>query len=370
MKTLVSFPSSRKNRFNLKKEYIDFKSDAISHIKNNNLFHNKNINYPDVKLTFLQKKCWNILCRVNILFQLDLNIRNYNKYKLFLYKIIKNIFILKFIDNLFTNLIIIIFKNKDYDEIVKNYDNVEIFTFYYVSEIYLFSSAIRNKKFILFSIDGWDIYEKFWIPSKINQYESWGSFFDNQLIRKGIKKENIIRRMHPFRIFEKKSEKYITIYESATRAVNSDLQLNSIKIINKYAKENQKKILVKTLHESNLEIHLKGVDNIDIYRTRIEYTDHGRITNEFVDEIKEIIPYTSTFISFGLSHGLIEYGINNIPVICIQDKIWETQEVLRKNLELSGVIFVNINYIILNNKIIELFYRSKHNIKNFYKIIE
>ena len=343
-KTLVSFPSSRKYRFYLNKRYLVGNFDIIGIESPDHFFGGRNVlTYPKEKETLSQKLFWILLKKIDRMVKIGARAKrkDFDASKHRVAKWLSFLINIRALSYVFEFFMIKAFRDKKYDDIVCRYDRIELFTLCYISELYLYSAALKNKKEIFFSIDGWDIYEYFWIPSRVTLYESWGLFFDEQLQRIGIEEKKILRRNHPFRRFPRLSGKYFTIYESPERVMSITQQIFLIGIVTKFATRTNSRVRVKCLAESKIERFLIDLNVVDVYRTNIEYTDHARSVLKLRDELGDIVPDTIMFISFGLSHGLLEFGVSGIPVLCFQRTLWESQGRLNSYLERCGVTFLN-----------------------------
>jgi hypothetical protein len=206
--------------------------------------------------------------------------------------------------------------------------------------LYIFSSAVRYGKRVDFSIDGWDIYEYFWLPRRVHRFEAWGPFFFRSLTSRGIGLDRIWIRGHPFRTFKMREPEYITVYEAPKRQMDLNLQVTIIKILAVYAKQSNLKVRVKLLVQSKIREYLQDFENVKFYLTGVAYQDSANSVEKLIDELSEVVPDTALFVALGLSHGIVEFGVNNLPVVCFQQSEWESQGKLNRTLESCGVKFI------------------------------
>jgi hypothetical protein len=308
----------------------------ITNIKNN--LQISSIAYPQLRLGVLQK----ILFKVKKL--LDLNVRigysrallnKQNKKYYYLSKIIK-IFSGKI--DLF---IIFFFRSKEYDEIVRNYDEVNIFTFCFITEIFLYSSAHRLGKRVIYTPDGWDVYSVFYIPTKCDVYEVWGLVDEKSLLLK-VPNAHVKKIPPPFAQYKKNIiRKYITMYEGTLGEVPKIYQLKVIEQIIKFISGTQYVLIIKKLDSSiscfkNYELTEMGCE---VFESTSNFSDLGKYFFIESNDLEKLIPKTALFVGFNSTHGYMEFGLNSIPSIgYITINNYQNSFIVRA-LKKAGVIF-------------------------------
>jgi len=344
---LISFPVGRKYRFYWNSDYGVRTGlfDAIG--LSSDLPHGavKRLKYPDVRINAMRAIVW----RIKILADITKRYKNNrNKYSEFISN--KSILIrlavksglteFRLASLLLEQFIIYFYASQKYDKIIKEYDVVEVTTMCFHSEAFVYSSAVRQKKHIIFSIDGWDIYPTFWIPKKISFYESWGYFFSAQILLEGISLEKILYRRSPFRVFEvDKFPRDIVIYEASMHTIDKISELEIIKSISLFARKNNYNVRLKCLNESKYaDVELDAISVSHIHSDAI-YSDHAsNISSMDIDVLPYLVPNCALFVSIGLSHGVLEFGVSNVScAYIVLNRAVYLKGPLSKQLHQSGV---------------------------------
>ena len=343
----MSFPDSRKYRFWFKCEYrsSDFAVIGLPS-RANDLRGERILNYPIVRYTKLQRMLWGTKVFLDRLLKKwaklgGADLSPFSKIKRGLTFWPVRAYCTTF---LLSKLIVIGFKDKAYDRIICQYETVELFTFCYKTELYLYSSAKRLNKEIIFTIDGWDIYDFYWLPAGVDFFESWGPFFCDQLKSRKIRSEKVIKRTHPFRKFEPIpiKKQYIVVYEAPQRAFDALEQITYIETLAQFAYNSGLEVVVKCFHQSSLSDQLRSLNSTRVYRSSPEYSDGVSRIDQLEDELGLLVPKTRFFVTFGLSHGILEFGLSGIPVFCLRKPGTERRQQLADRLEACGIVFHNL----------------------------
>jgi len=317
---------------------IDFKS---SDIYMTSICHNLpifSINYPlnningMQKILFKLKKILDINVRVNYSNSL---LRKDNKKYYFFSKILN-----PFSKSL-ERLIIFFFNSKEYDEIVKNFNEVNIFTFCFITEIFLYSSALRLGKKINFTPDGWDTYSVFYVPTKCNSYEIWGRVDEKFLLNK-LPNAQVKKIATPFSQFKKNTiRQNILMYEGTSGEVPKSYQLRVINEILSFTRESQYGLMVKKLDPRLSCFKDDELINMgcDIFQSTSNFSDTGRVYLKESNDLEKLIPETVLFVGFNSTHGYLEFGLNLIPSVGYITIDNYQNSLIVETLKNSGVIF-------------------------------
>lgn len=284
----------------------------ITNIKNN--LQISCITYPQVRLSILQK----ILFKVKKL--LDLNARiDYSR--ALLSKNNKKYYYLSKIIKIFSGkidfFIILFYRSKEYDEIVSAYEEINIFTFCFTTEIFLYASAKRLGKKVIYTPDGWDIYSVFYIPTKCDIYEVWGLVDEKSLMRK-ITNASVKKIPPPFARYENGiNRKYITMYEGTSGEVPKDYQLKVIERIINAIHGTKYRLIIKKLDPNiscfkNHELKKMGCE---VFESSSNFSDLGKCFLIESNDLEKLVPETALFVGFNSTHGYMEFGLNSIPSI-------------------------------------------------------
>jgi hypothetical protein len=211
-----------------------------------------------------------------------------------------------------------VFKNQDLDKIIKNYDYIEIYTMCFKSEAYLYSSALRLRKNIKFRIDGIDPYYAWWLPTKCTAYESWGPLFTDSIAKK-INKERIDERYYPLSIsaVDIMVRNSIIIYGGSYSKVTGEFQQEILRKVKQWADAKNYNIIFKIPNRTDVSKEFLITENIKM----VENIDNN-FPGDYEKGLAELIHNALLFICFGPSHGVLEFGVNGIPALIINPKLY------------------------------------------------
>ncbi len=246
--------------------------------------------------------------------------------------------------NTIEKIIIFTFRDRMCDELVVKVEEVVIFGFFSKSELFLYSSAVRKRKKIVFSICRWDDYVHSYIPKLCHQYESWGTEFTKALL-KDIPEAEVLKSRIPFKVFNKRSPKKVVVYEGTFSGVSKDQQYKLLNHLLKIKELNNIDIVFKKLFKTS-QFYDDELINLGItpFNTSPDFSDHGTVFNGNND-LSKLVPITKHVICFNISHAILEYGINSIASTCIITNKYMYTFPLAIRLRECGSVFIDINEV-------------------------
>ena len=273
--------------------------------------------YPKASLSIIQKVIYRLKLLLDLHYKNQSSIGSFHAFYPTLYFYIARV--LSVYERIIEWVLIWVFRSKEYDLIVSQYKEVQICTFDFPSELFLYSSAIRLRKRLIYGIDGWDNYSIRWVPTLCSIYQSWGEFTSAELLRKVP--SALIEYVEPhFKRYKKESSlDLVVVYEGTRKEVPKHIQELVIKEAVNFCKDSQKSLIFKQLHGSEsiftaIEILKLGATP---FTTSQNFTDHGKFFQKNDDDLERLIPSCAMLIVFNSSHGNLEFGLNGVPSLNI-----------------------------------------------------
>ena len=336
MKRLISAPITRKL-----KNIVDIENiTLITHIKHD--LKIPTIDYPSALTSRIQK----------FLFKIKKVLDLYFRYKFHANLLTNNEKIIVIFSFIFINfrsfldrLIIFCFKNKTYDKIVYNFDIIEIYTFNMITELFLYSSANRLNKHLIFCSDGWDVYSSKYIPLNVNEYKIWGEF-DLYYLKLYVKRFSFYYQRNVYKRYNKSSKaNKIIVYEGTVNEVPKKLQVEVISTLIEYSKNRSLIVVFKKLYKdiTVFSDHELRDLNCEIFHSSIEFSDLGSVFSSEQDDLAELVPDAKIFVGFNSTHGLLEFGLNRTKLLCISSILGYTNCQLLNYLKICGVVVLDSN---------------------------
>lgn len=233
------------------------------------------------------------------------------------------------------------FRNEKFDEIVSQYDIVELYTFNFPSELFLYSSANRLNKKLIFNPDGWDTYSTKFIPTYIDIYNIWGVvdyyFISNKI--KAFKYQVVDCVFNKYTRMRQKTS--VIIYEGTNGEVPKDVQINVIRQLSEYIRTTNCKLIFKKLHGiqsvfTNEELRALGCS---VFESSSQFSDTGKNFISSSDDLSKLIPDALLFVGFNSTHGYLEFGLNGVNALGVITLKNYNNTTLIRELSMAGISF-------------------------------